>query len=817
MLAIHHNITIMSLYRPLSDKELLDILSFSVNATAIYTTPDIIIQSANDAMISFWGKDKSVIGKSLEEAVPELKGQPFIAILKQVWHNGTTYQANDTAAQLLIDGVLEQHYFDFTYRAIKNEEGKVYCILHTATNVTERNLSRKLVEQAIIQEEALAREQQVNEELATSNEELAAINEELHHTQEVLRRLNVELEERVKIRTQALQKSEARARYLLSDAPVAIGVFAGKDYVIESANNKLLETWGKTAAIIGLPLQEALPELVGQSFFDTLDEVYETGKAYYGNEVKAVLEQNGVMEEVYSNFVYHPLKDEYGHTTAIMIVTHVVTEEIKARKLIEETEVRFRFLLNAMPQQVWTAKPDGRLDYVNQIVSRNFGMRGEDISGLGWYKFVHPDDLPGCLKVWQSALESGNEYMVEFRLRFADGIYRWHLARALPLIEDGEIKLWLGTNTNIDIQKTNEHKKDEFLSIASHELKTPLTGIKAFNQLMLRTKSLDQQQVFLKKSAENIFRLERLISDLLDVTKINAGKMNYTMEPFNFGKMVLNSIENVQHTKPSHQIIVGNTADIIYTGDHFRLEQVMQNFLLNAIKYSPGGEKVIVNSSVEKGNIIVSVQDFGIGIAAESMPLLFDRYYRVDNAKMQFEGLGLGLFISSEILKRHYGSFWIESEEGKGSTFYFRLPIDETAEGNPVIQEEDFYQDDHITLMYNPAYHRIDANWTGFQDQESVKRGCMLMLDMVMKYKCTKIVNDNREVLGTWSEASEWVGESFFPLLEKGGLKYLAWVFSTSVFSQLSAKKSVDVSMNNITTQFFTDISFAEQWINDPL
>lgn len=817
MLAVEHNTIIMSQYRPLTDQQLLDILSLSVNATAIYVTSDIVIQSANDAMIHLWGKDKNVVGKLLEDAVPELKGQPFIAILKQVWHSGITYEANDKIAELVIDDILEQRYFDFMYRPLKNEAGEVYCILHTANDVTERNLSRDIIEHAREQEAALAREQLINEELATANEELAAINEELHHTQVILQELNAELEERVRRRTDALEKTEARARFLLSDAPVAIGVFAGKDHVIESANNKLLEMWGKPADIIGKSLYNALPEMVGLNFFNALNEVYRTGEAFTGNEVKALVEQEGGMEEVYSNFVYHPLKDAAGQTTAIMLVATIVTEEVKARRLKEETEVRFRFLLNAMPQQVWTARPDGSLDYVNQIVSRNFGIKGEDISELGWFKYVHPDDLPACLKVWKSALETGNEFMVEFRLRFTDGIYRWHLGRALPLIEDGEIQLWLGTNTNIDVQKNNEHKKDEFLSIASHELKTPLTGIKAFNQLMQRTKNADQQQIFLKKSAENILRLERLISDLLDVTKINAGKMNYTMEPFNFSKMIANSIENVQHTKPSHEIIIEGNADVTYTGDHFRLEQVMQNFLLNAIKYSPGSDKVIVNSRVEMGNIVVSVQDFGIGIPAESMPLLFDRYYRVDNATMQFEGLGLGLFISSEILKRHYGSFWIESNPGQGSTFYFRLPVNEPAEQHPAVAEEGFYEDDCITLQFNTDKKRIDANWRGFQNRESVQRGCKLMLEMVIRFKCNKIVNDNREVLGTWSEASEWVGESFFPLLEKAGIEYLAWVFSTSVFSQLSAKKSVDVSVNNITTQFFTDISDAEKWIGNPL
>jgi PAS domain S-box-containing protein len=807
-----HIIIMMDSYRPLSDKELLDILSLSVNATAIYTTGDIIIQSANDAMISIWGKDKSVIGRALEKALPELEGQPFISILKQVWHSGITYEATDTASTLLIDGILQVRYFDFIYQAMVNEEGKVYCILHTATDVTERHISRKIIEEALIKEDALLREQQINEELATSNEELAAINEELQHTQETLHELNVELEERVRKRTDALEKSEARARYLISDAPVAIGVFAGKDHVIESANNKLMEVLGEPSSIIGKPIYTALPELLGQPIYDHLHEVYITGEPFYGNEVKVLFMQQGLVNEVYCNLVIQPLQGSSGTISSIMLVATVVTEQVTARRIMEESEVRFRFLLNAMPQQVWTAKPDGILDYVNQIVVDDFRIDGKDIVGRGWQDFIHPDDLPGYLRSWDTALKSTGEFMYEFRLRFYEGVYRWHLGRALPLIEDGQVKLWLGTNTNIDIQKTNEHKKDEFLSIASHELKTPLTGIKAFNQLMRRTKSEEQQQVFIKKSADNILRLERLINDLLDVTKINAGKMNYRMEPFNFGQMVLSSVENIQHTHPSHQILIENSADIVYTGDHYRLEQVMQNFLSNAVKYSPAGDKVIVNSRVERESIVLSVQDFGIGIPEENMPLLFDRYYRVDNAKMQFEGLGLGLFISSEILKRHYGSFWIESEEGKGSTFYFRLPFAEKVPVGPISEKDGLYQDNIITVHYNQLKDRLDVNWTGFQNADSVRHGCMVMLDMVIQYRCYKIVNDNREVLGTWSDGADWVGKTFFPQLEKEGVKYLAWVFSSSVFSQLSAKKSIDVSMNKITTQFFTDISVAEEW-----
>jgi PAS domain S-box-containing protein len=357
-------------------------------------------------------------------------------------------------------------------------------------------------------------------------------------------------------------------------------------------------------------------------------------------------------------------------------------------------------------------------------------------------------------------------------------------------------------------------KKDEFLSIASHELKTPLTSIKAFNQLMRRTQDPEKLAGFVIKSAEHIQRLEKLVNDLLDVTKINAGKMQYVMQPFDFKQMLTESIESVQHTTTTHQIILTGHIDVLFTGDRLRIEQVVNNFLTNAVKYSPGGEKVLVNATLQDENIIVSVQDFGIGIPKDHLDRLFERFYRVDNTAMRFDGLGLGLFISSEILKRHMGDFWIESEPDKGSTFYFRLPVNPEKTGTAVVETETFYSDSTIIIRYNDTSACLVVDWTGFQDLASVKAGCLKMLEMLRKNKCQKVMNDNSHVLGTWSEAAEWVGREWFPMMEKAGLKHFAWILSPSTFSQMSAQKSVDVKEGGVITQFFTAFSEAENWIN---
>ncbi len=180
---------------------------------------------------------------------------------------------------------------------------------------------------------------------------------------------------------------------------------------------------------------------------------------------------------------------------------------------------------------------------------------------------------------------------------------------------------------------------------------------------------------------------------------------------------------------------------------------------------------------------------------------------------MRFEGLGLGLFISAEILRKHGGSFWIESEQGKGSTFYFRLPL-AASEKPAVTRTGTYYHDQYLSINFNQTKKRLEVDWTGFQDLESVKHGCILMWEFLRQNHCDRVVNDNTHVMGNWSEATDWVGNTWFPMMEKAGLKYFAHVFSPSTFSQLSAIKSIDIMAGIITTQYFTEVKLAEEWID---
>ena len=756
------------------------------------------------------------------------------------------------------DDLEDQNWLQVEIIPIKSVDNVVAYLLVNLISLPIAPSSIQKTRERLFKQQNLSEElDATNEELSASNEELTITVEALNQSQESLRQANEALEKRVIERTQALQQSlstiqEERKRLsnIIANLPAGVCILKGPDLILEDVNEGMLKIWGKDMRILGTKLLNFMPELKQQSFPALLEGVYTSGVPYVERDARLDIINEGIQKTVYIDFSYTPLFNSKKAVDRILVHADDVTERTLARireqhlseelsaineelsssneelaatnealstskKVLTESESTLKFMFNAIPQQVWTSSARGELNYVNQLMCEDFGQQMEMLIARGWRQFIHPDDLLQAVENWTIALQTSQPFAAEYRLRFKDGKYYWHMGKAAPMVENNELKFWIGTNTNIELQKASEKKKDEFLSIASHELKTPLTSIKAFNQLIARTKDISKVQHFSGKSAEHIDKLEWLINDLLDVTKINAGKMVYNMQPLNFRKLVLGAIDTIQQTSSTHRIVLKGNEEIEFVGDYLRLEQVLQNFLSNAVKYSPKADQVVVEYKTEMGNIVVSVQDFGIGIARKDFSRLFDRYYRVDNSSMRFEGLGLGLYISSEILKRHQGSFWIESEEHKGSTFYFRLPLDTSKYNHEEINESDFYKNHALSIVYNQASQRLDADWTGFQDLQTVQHGCLKMLEMLSKHKVSQVINDNTHVLGTWSDASDWVGEVWFPMMEKAGLRQFAWIYSPAAFSQLSAQKAADVAYGNVITRFFKDIAIARQWLED--
>lgn len=353
-----------------------------------------------------------------------------------------------------------------------------------------------------------------------------------------------------------------------------------------------------------------------------------------------------------------------------------VTRQKQIEKEIRDSEERFRSLAQTLPQLVWVTDAQGNQEFAS--------LKWEEYSGVKpngeaeWKAIVHPEDYEGINATWVFSLTTGNTYKAEVRLKNKIGEYRWHAVMGEPVLDQhNKIIKWVGAFTDIHEQKLNDERKDEFLSIASHEMKTPLTTAKAYLQMLeISMDECEDEEAYLftKKANQSVDRLTELVSELLDVSKIRLGKLQYNLTDFNFNEMIEDTVESIQLTSSTHKIIkTGNVCDHVY-GDKDRLQQVVINLLNNAIKYSPGATEVFITVNQQNGSIQVSVEDFGIGIAQSSLNKIFDKYHRIEEHAVHYQGLGIGLFISYEIIQRHTGKLWAESEPEKGSTFYFSIP-----------------------------------------------------------------------------------------------------------------------------------------------
>ncbi len=365
----------------------------------------------------------------------------------------------------------------------------------------------------------------------------------------------------------------------------------------------------------------------------------------------------------------------YEQTKQLNDIHKALREEIDVRKIaqleLKERMQELRSILESIPQIAFTAKSDGTIEFVNQQWFQYANWDQE-------FPNAHPEDK-NLQEEWRKLIIAGEPLTMEIRLKkTGQDEFKWHLLKSLPVKENDQIVKWVGTFTDIEEQKQAEQKKDEFMSIASHELKTPLTSIKAYMQLLERSvTNIEDGSIrqFVSRTQNQIEKLQKLIEDLLDVSKIESGKLQFNMHDFDFDQLLKSVIETVQQTHPNCTITQMGDARVRIVADEARIEQVISNFLSNAIKYSPDCQKVDVETVVADGQLTVMVKDYGIGIQKEKQLRIFEKFFRAEESANRFTGLGIGLYICAEIIRRHGGSFGVDSEPGKGSNFYFTIPV----------------------------------------------------------------------------------------------------------------------------------------------
>lgn len=469
---------------------------------------------------------------------------------------------------------------------------------------------------------------------------------------------------------------------IFDNSPAFLCVLRGEKHIFELANKQCHKLLGKRQ-IIGKSVHEALPEIAGQGFITILDTVYKTGEVYTGTEVEVAIqrEKDSPLTTCFVHFEFQPII-ENGTITGIFVHGVDITDHVVIRKQAEESSELFKTYAEAMPQMAFIANEKGDIIYFNKRWYDYVGsLPGTE--GWGWKEkpIHHPDDLKMAIDRWSHSLKTGELYEIHYRLRRHDGEYRWSLGRAIPLKnKSGKIVNWLGTNTDIHDQKRAMEQRDEFLGIASHELKTPLTSIKAYGQVLQRNfvkEGNEKASQMLNRMNEQITKLTTLVADLLDVTKIESGKLIIHQDDFMFNELVQETVEDLQLTTDKHKIHLKLGKEKKICADRDRVSQVMTNFITNAMKYSLDSKKIVVQTKSTKDRVIFSMQDFGMGIPKEQKESVFEQFYRVEGERQKtIPGLGLGLYISSEIIRRQGGNIWVESEEEKGSTFYFSLPAE---------------------------------------------------------------------------------------------------------------------------------------------
>ncbi|MBW4646690.1 MAG: response regulator [Goleter apudmare HA4340-LM2] len=381
-----------------------------------------------------------------------------------------------------------------------------------------------------------------------------------------------------------------------------------------------------------------------------------------------------------------------------------ITERQRILEVLRQSEERYRYLAEAIPQLVWTTDAHGQCNYFNQNWCDYTGLTLEQSLGSGWLAALHPDDVKSAHQVWLASVNAGTLYENEYRFKRAvDGAYRWQLARGLPLKDErGVVVKWFGTFTDIHEQKqiqqerahlleleqaarakaeTANRIKDEFIAVLSHELRTPLNAILGWSKL-LQKHSFDQAQISqaLATIERNAKLQVQLVEDLLDISRILQGKLTLKITNVNLESIILSALETIHLAAESKSIEVNtifapNLGQVM--GDSTRLQQVVWNLLSNAVKFTPRSGKIEVRLEQADGCAQIIVSDTGKGISPEFLPYAFDYFRQADSSSTRkFGGLGLGLAIVRNIIEMHGGAIAAASAgEGEGATFTVQLPL----------------------------------------------------------------------------------------------------------------------------------------------
>jgi len=628
-------------------------------AMCLLTGPNHTVEVANKLIIEIWGKKNlNVIGLPVFEFLPEAAGQGFKQLLDDVYNTGEAFRANEHQLDLIRNGQLETLYLNFTYEPYKGANDIISGVFVVATDVTEQVVSRRELE------ESTAALQALNEEMGATNEEMAATNEELAAVNEEMATSNEEL-----MQTQAnLARSEKLFRSIAINIPNSVVIVIDKEHRYVTVEGDLMTKLGYNRR----DYEGKHPTEIGQT------ERYLASKHLYDRMMageKFSIERKSATGE---NFIVHfvPLKNEHDDIETGLIMAIDITDIKQA----EEKSAKLAAIIDGSDDAIISKTLESVITSWNASAERMFGYTGDEIIGETIYKLIPPDrqnEEPLIL----SRLKNG-ERMEHFETkRLTKDGKLLDVSLTISPIKDSQGNI-IGLSKiarDITERKQNETRKNDFIGMVSHELKTPLTSLNAIIQVA-NAKLKNSNDVFLagamEKATVQLKRMTAMINGFLNISRLEAGKILIEKQPIDLGVLLNEVLDETRLTTNTHTINLLGTQQLIVNADPDRINSVVSNLVSNAVKYSPKGKLIEIDYHLSGQSVVVSVKDEGMGIKPKDIDKIFDRYYRVEsNHTRLISGFGIGLYLSSEIVDRHGGKIWAESESGKGSTFYFSLPL----------------------------------------------------------------------------------------------------------------------------------------------
>ncbi|MES2733038.1 MAG: ATP-binding protein [Bacteroidota bacterium] len=516
------------------------------------------------------------------------------------------------------------------------------------------------------------------------------------------------------------QETEKYLLNLLAQTPVALSILKGPSFTIELANEKALELWGKSLEeVIQQPSLAVFPELVDQGFESLLNKVFLQGERVVANERELFIIRNGKPETIYINFVQDPLRGEDGKIIGIVGVGVEVTELVKARKMVEAGRRQVELILDSLPQIAWTANSEGINTYLNQQWYAYTGEEENTESRLNWNKRMHPADKIVTHLQWQKNLQTGQIFEIEYRIKGADGQYRWMLGRAVPLRDtEGQITQWVGTCTDIDELKQAQYMQhalteelaasnqelaaaneeirfnnqelslanqqlrrvnvdlDNFIYTASHDLKSPVANLEgllmAISKILTgRLSSKEQQMMGMMQTS--IAQFKNTIAGLVEITRAQ-NDIEQELEWVSLPAIVAEVKHELQgliiqtqaHLEESYEV-----PEIQFARIHVR--SIVYNLLSNALKYRSLERALHIRiTSYQQGNdTVFCIEDNGLGLSEQQQAKLFTMFKRMHT---HVEGSGIGLYIIKRLLENYGNRIELKSEQNVGSQFkvYFK-------------------------------------------------------------------------------------------------------------------------------------------------